>query len=329
MNGLRSFIDQYFLHFNAGRLAAAARACRAHLDDGGRLFLAMAGAMSTARIGRILAPAIRAGLVHGISCTGANLEEDAFRLIGSDRFEDIPDWTTLKPEEEAALQARGVNRVTDTTIPDEVMIALEEPLLARWHAAALSGRSASPAEFLLDTLADPALVSRYQNPADSWLLAARDCQVPIWTPGWEDSTTGNAFSAAVMRGEIASHACVETGTAGMNRLVRWYLENCDPEPGIGFIQVGGGIAGDFPICVVPLIAKELQMPDVPAWGYFCQISDAQPSYGGYSGAPPNEKIAWAKLRPDTPRYSIQSDATIVLPLLLAYLLDQAEPEHPG
>ncbi len=325
MDGLSAFIDRHFLHFNAGRLAAAARAGEAHLKAGGRLFLTLAGAMSTARIGRSLAPAIRAGLIHGISCTGANLEEDAYRLIGGDRFEDIPDWTTLQADQEAALQARGLNRVTDTSIPDEVMLALEEPLLWRWQAAALSGRSATPAEFLLDTLAEPSLVARYQNPADSWLLAARDCQVPIWTPGWEDSTTGNAFSAAVMRGDVSTHACVETGTSQMNRLVRWYLEHCDPEPGIGFIQVGGGIAGDFPICVVPLIAKELQMPDVPAWGYFCQITDAQPSYGGYSGAPPNEKIAWAKLTPVTPRYSIQSDATIVLPLLLGYLLDRAAP----
>jgi deoxyhypusine synthase len=285
------------------------------------MFLAMAGAMSTARVGRILAPAIRGGLIHGISCTGANLEEDAFRLIGSEHYQDIPDWSTLKAEEEAELYARGDNRVTDTTIPDAVMLTLEEHLHARWSAAARAGRSATPAEFMLDTIADPALVTRYSEPESSWLLAARDMAIPVWTPGWEDSTTGNAFSAAVMRGDIARHDCVEAGTAQMNRLVRWYLEHCEPPPGIGFLQIGGGIAGDFPICVAPLIAKELQMPEVPGWGYFCQITDAQPSYGGYSGAPPNEKIAWGKLRPDTPRFAIHSDATIVLPLLLAYVME--------
>lgn len=321
MSGIQALIEAHFSHFNARVLRDAARAYRAHIDAGGRMFLALAGAMSTAGIGGLLAPAIRAGLVHGISCTGANLEEDAFRLVGADQYEAIPDWSTLKPEQEAELYARGANRVTDTTIPDSVMLAVEEPLIARWYAAAVSGRTASPAEFMFDALADPALTQRFQKPEASWLLAARECKLPVWTPGWEDSTTGNAFSAAVMRGDIPDHACVESGTAQMNRLVRWYLENCDPDPGIGFFQVGGGIAGDFPICVVPLIAKELQMPDVPAWAYFCQISDAQPSYGSYSGAPPNEKIAWGKLRPDTPRYAIQSDATIVFPLLLAYLLE--------
>lgn len=322
MTSIREFVDTQFEHFNARELRAAARAYRAHVDAGGKMFLAMAGAMSTAGIGRILAPAIRAGLVHGISCTGANLEEDAYRLIASEGYESIPDWSTLKPEEEQALYERGANRVTDTTIPDEVMLAVDEQLIARWAAAAQSGRSALPAEFLLDALDDPALTRRFTEPEASWLLAARDMSIPIWTPGWEDSSSGNAFSAAVMRGEVASHACVEPGTAQMNRLVRWYLEHCDPDPGIGFLQVGGGIAGDFPICVVPLIARELQMPDVPAWGYFCQITDAERSYGGYSGAPPNEKIAWGKLGPQTPKFSIQSDATIVLPLLLAYLLER-------
>lgn len=121
-------------------------------------------------------------------------------------------------------------------------------------------------------------------------------------------------------GDLPNHDCVEPGTAQMNRLVRWYLEHWEPAPGIGFFQIGGGIAGDFPICVVPLIAKELQIPEVPAWGYFCQVGDAPASYGGYSGAPPNEKIAWGKLWPDTPRFAIQSDATIVVPLMLAYYL---------
>ncbi len=321
MRGIREFIERHYAHFNARELRAAARSLAGHLDGGGRLFLTLAGAMSTAAIGRSLAPAIRAGLVHGICCTGANLEEDAFRLIGASRYEAVPDWSTLSATDEATLHARGANRVTDTTIPDAVMLALEEQLIPRWQAATLSQRQAGPADFLLDALSESELVVRFEEPESSWLLAARDAQVPIWTPGWEDSTCGNAFSAAVIRGELGEHGCVETGTAQMNRLVRWYLDHCQPEPGIGFLQVGGGIAGDFAICVIPLIAKELQHPQVPPWAWFCQITDAQPSYGGYSGAPPGEKIAWGKLTPRSPRFSIHSDASIVLPLLLGYLLD--------
>ena len=89
---------------------------------------------------------------------------------------------------------------------------------------------------------------------------------------------------------------------------------------MAFLQIGGGIAGDFPICVVPLLNQDMEK-DVPLWSWFGQISESTPSYGGYSGAPPNEKITWGKIDVDTPTFVVESDATIVTPLLFAYLLD--------
>jgi deoxyhypusine synthase len=322
MGTIRSLIEDHFHHFNAGEVRRATEAWRAHVRAGGRMMITLAGAMSTAGLGALLAPALRRGLIHGVCCTGANLEEDAFRLLAEHTFRPLPDWRHLSPEQEAALCRDGFNRVTDTAIPDDIMFELEEHLFVRWKAACESGRSDSPAAFLLDALREPSLVPRFQRPERSWLLAARDMEVPIWTPGWEDSTTGNAFAAGVLSGRIPHHGCVETGTSQMARLVRWYLETCDPAPGIGYVQVGGGIAGDFAICVVPLIRKDLGLEDTPPWGYFCQVSDAVTSYGGYSGATPNEKISWSKLTPETPRFMIQSDATIVLPLMLASLLEE-------
>ncbi len=88
---------------------------------------------------------------------------------------------------------------------------------------------------------------------------------------------------------------------------------------VGFFQIGGGIAGDFPICVVPMLEQDLER-DTPLWGYFCQISDSTTSYGSYSGAVPNEKITWGKLDGNTPKFIIESDATIVAPLVFAYVL---------
>ncbi|MDE2345112.1 MAG: deoxyhypusine synthase family protein, partial [Gammaproteobacteria bacterium] len=86
-----------------------------------------------------------------------------------------------------------------------------------------------------------------------------------------------------------------------------------------FFQIGGGIAGDFPICVVPMLEQDLRQK-TPLWAYFCQISDSTTSYGSYSGAVPNEKITWGKLGADTPKFIIESDATIVAPLVFAYVL---------
>ena len=289
------------------------------------MMVTLAGAMSTAEIGRSLAPLIRAGYVHAITCTGANLEEDIYNLLAHDEYEHCPQWRALSAQDEKDLLERGMNRVTDTCIPETVMRHIESRLLERWQRACETDERRMPSEFLCEVLATGELKQHYQvDPSQSWLLAAMEMQVPVFTPGWEDSTTGNMFAAAVHRGALAHHQCVCTGTEQMQRMIDWYLAHCgtpnDDAPGIGFFQVGGGIAGDFAICTVPTIIQDLRRTDVPLWGYFCQISDAVTSYGGYSGAVPNEKITWSKLDVDTPKFMIQSDASIVAPLMFAYVL---------
>src|SRR5690554_3283626 len=114
---------------------------------------------------------------------------------------------------------------------------------------------------------------------------------------------------------------MKSGIEYMMWLAAYYTNNAG-EDGIGFFELGGGIAGDFPICVVQLFAQDLEREDTPFWRYLCQISDSTTSFGSYSGAVPNEKITWGKLSIDTPKFIIESDATIVAPLVFAYLLDQ-------
>ena len=94
----------------------------------------------------------------------------------------------------------------------------------------------------------------------------------------------------------------------MMALAEWYTAKTQSAP-VGFFQIGGGIAGDFPICVVPMLRQDLEQEQTPLWSYFCQISDSTTSYGSYSGAVPNEKITWEKLAIDTPRFIVESDAT--------------------
>jgi len=324
MGAIREFLDQHFLHFNSREVVDAAKAYEAHLDAGGKMLVSLAGAMSTARIGRILSRMIRQGKVHAISCTGANLEEDLFTLLACDEYEVIQDWRALSAADETALYDRGMNRVTDTCIPETVMKHLERRLIDTWKAASESGARRMPSEHLFEVLNDETLREHFQAPAtDSWMLAAKEMGIPVYTPGWEDSTTGNMFAAAVIKEELPSHLCVKTGTEQMEHLVRWYLKHngaAEGHPSVGFFQIGGGIAGDFAICAVPTIIQDLKKDDTPFWGYFTQISDAVTSYGGYSGAVPNEKITWGKLEATTPKFMIQSDATIVAPLIFAYVL---------
>jgi len=323
MGAIRRFMEEHFLHFNAREALAAARAYEAHIDAGGKMLVSLAGAMSTGELGIILARMIRAGRVHAISCTGANLEEDVFNLLAHDEYEVIQDWRALSASDEQALFERGMNRVTDTCIPEDVMRHLEKRLVDRWSAAARGGDRKFPFEFMYSVLDDPELAPHYQaDPANSWLLAAKEVGIPVYAPGWEDSTMGNMFSANVKLGNIAHHQCVKTGTEQFHNLMDWYLENNGEKeslPSVGFFEIGGGIAGDFAICVVPSIIQDLQQ-DTPFWGYFCQITDAEVSYGGYSGAVPNEKITWGKLEVDTPKFLVKSEASIVAPLIFGYVL---------
>lgn len=323
MSCVREFMDRHFRHFNARETLEAARAYEAHLQAGGKMLVTLAGAVSTGELGIILARMIRAGKVHAISCTGANLEEDMFNLLAHDEYERVPHWRELSASDEKALYERGMNRVTDTCIPENVMRHLERRLVERWSRAARDGVRKFPSEYMFSVLDDPELRQYFQiDPADSWLVAAKEAKIPVYAPGWEDSTLGNMFAANVKAGRIAHHQCVKTGTEQFQDLMDWYLANhgvAEGQPSVGFFQIGGGIAGDFAICVVPSLIQDLGM-EVPFWGYFCQITDAEVSYGGYSGAYPNEKITWGKLDVATPRFIIKSDASIVAPLVFAYVL---------
>ncbi len=321
---VRAFLDQHFLHFNARETVEAARAYEEHLDAGGAMLVSLAGAMSTGELGVILARMIRSGKVHAISCTGANLEEDVFNLVAHGEYQVIRNWRALSAADEKALYDQGFNRVTDTCIPETVMRELEHRLIDRWSKAAEEGVRRLPSEYLFDLLGSGELEPHYQvDPSRSWMLAAMEMGIPVWSPGWEDSTTGNIFAAAVMRGKVPHHQVVRTGTEQFQAVMEWYERHdgrSTDAPSVGFFQVGGGIAGDFAICAVPCLIQDLKREETPYWGYFAQIGDAPASYGGYSGAVPNEKITWGKLDVDTPKFIIQSDASIVAPLIFGYVL---------
>jgi deoxyhypusine synthase len=316
-----SFVRHHFRHFNAATLVEASDAFVAHLDKGGKMLITVAGAMSTAELGVSLAEMIRSEKIHAVCCTGANLEEDVFNLVAHDFYERVPHWRDLKPEDEQGLLDRHMNRVTDTCIPEEeAMRRIESIILQEWMAADEKGERWFPHEFFYRILQSPDLQKSFQvDVKDSWLYAAMERNLPMFVPGWEDSTLGNMYAGHCISGDVKNVHTVRTGIEYMIALADWYTGTAK-RSSIGFFQIGGGIAGDFPICVVPMLRQDLEREDTPLWGYFCQISDSTTSYGSYSGAIPNEKITWEKLSIDTPKFVIESDASIVAPLVFAQVL---------
>jgi len=321
MGPVSQFLTHQYRHFNAAALVEAATSYRAHLDGGGKMMLTLAGAMSTAELGISLAEMIRQDKVHIITCTGANLEEDIFNLVAHDFYERIPNYRDLTPHDEQALLERHLNRVTDTCIPEgEAMRRIENFILEEWTRADEAGERLFPHEFFFRILKNPKLHEYFQiDPKDSWVIAAMEKNIPLIVPGWEDSTLGNMFAGHCITGNIKNVHTVRTGIEYMIELADIYTRTSAEHP-IGFFQIGGGIAGDFPICVVPMLHQDLQREGIPVWSYFCQISDSTTSYGSYSGAVPNEKITWGKLSVEAPKFIIESDASIVAPLIFALVL---------
>ena len=318
---ISDFMSDHFKHFNSAALVDAARAYNEQLEKGNKMMVTLAGAMSTAELGKSLAEMIRQNKVHIISCTGANLEEDLMNLVAHKHYRRLREYRDLTPDQERELMNQGLNRVTDTCIPEEEAFRrLQKHVFHLWKEAETRSDRFFPHEFLYQLLRSGELVQYYEiDPADSWMLAAAEKNLPIVVPGWEDSTLGNIFASYCIRGEL-NPGTVRSGIEYMVWLADWYTKQ-SAEHGIGFFQIDGGIAGDFPICVVPMLTQDLERTDTPFWSYFCQISDSTTSYGSYSGAVPNEKITWGKLDVDTPRFIIESDATIVAPLIFAYLLN--------
>jgi deoxyhypusine synthase len=322
------FIARHYRHFNAASLVDAAKAYEDHLKAGGKMLVTLAGAMSTAELGISLAEMIRKDKVHAIVCTGANLEEDVFNLVAHDYYERVPDYRQLTGKDEEKLLSRHMNRVTDTCIPEmEAMRRIEKVVLEEWKAADRAGERYFPHEFMYKILRGGKLARVFQiDPKNSWLLAACEKNLPIIVPGWEDSTLGNMYAGHVISGHVKNVHTVRTGIEYMAELAAWYTKTAKRlrtrEGSIGFFQIGGGIAGDFPICVVPMLHQDLRRTESPLWGYFCQVSDSTTSYGSYSGAVPNEKITWGKLAASTPKFVIESDATIVAPLIFAWVLGE-------
>ncbi|MCB9236023.1 MAG: deoxyhypusine synthase family protein [Bacteroidia bacterium] len=318
---ISQFITHHYKHFNAAALVDAAKGYEHQLETGHKMMITLAGAMSTAELGKSLAEMIRQDKVHIISCTGANLEEDVFNLVAHNHYKRIPHYRDLSPAEEQDLLEHHFNRVTDTCIPEEeAMRNIERNLIDAWTRADRNGERFFPHEFFYQILLSGELKEKYQiDPKDSWLLAAAEKGLPIIVPGWEDSTCGNFFASHCME-KLFKPGILKSGIEYMMFLADWYRHNA-ADKGIGFFQIGGGIAGDFPICVVPMLHQDLGLEETPMWSYFCQISDSTTSYGSYSGAVPNEKITWGKLSIDTPKFIVESDATIVAPLIFAYLLN--------
>src|SRR5579862_6647628 len=147
------FILRNFKNFNARATRDALLGYYRHMEKGGRMFWAVAGAMSSAQLGITLAPAIREGLIHGLSVTGANLEESLFRLVAHHSYKDFPEYRYFTKEDDTKILEQRMRRVTDTSIPeDEAFRAVEKYVVPMWVEASQKGKRRFWHEYFYDLI---------------------------------------------------------------------------------------------------------------------------------------------------------------------------------
>ncbi len=317
-------------HCNAGAALQAAEWLKTHLKKGGKLVVTISGALSSFQVGIMLAELIRQDKVHLISATGANHEESFYRYVAHSHYAYIPRYTELTPEQELELRDAGLRRITDTFLPEDESVRIMEPhLLKMWKQAQKKGESYFPHEYFRRLFSENLIkLDKNALAEDCWAHAAYKKNIPIVIPGFEDSTMGNIFASYTYNGKyredksvVLSPSIMKGGLEYFTWLYDWYMENSKKSP-IAFLQLGGGIAADFPICVVPSLKHDLLLHNkVRDWAGFIEIGSSPMSYGSYSGAGGKEKITWDKLSTQSYYQVIQSDATVVFPWIAAVLMD--------
>lgn len=315
-------------HTNGGSTMQAALWLKDHLDNGGKLVVTLAGALSSFQIGVTLAELIRQNKVHLVSATAANHEESYYRYVAHSHYAYIPRYTELTPDQEAELRDAGLRRITDTFLPEDESVRIMEPhLLKMWKEAQRKGESYFPHEYFRRLFAEGLVKpDPTANPLDCWTYAAYEKNIPIVIPGFEDSTMGNIFASYTYNGKhrkdknpLIDKNVMKGGLDYFTFLYDWYME-ASAKHLIAFLQLGGGIAADFPICVVPSIKHDLKNHNVRDWAGFVEIGSSPMSYGSYSGAGGKEKITWDKLSTKSYYNIIQSDVTVAFPWIAAVLL---------
>lgn len=325
-----TFAEKTLNHCNGGSTMQAALWLKNHLANGGKLVVTIAGALSSFQVGVMLAELIRKDKVHLISATGANHEESYYRYVAHSHYAYIPRYTELTPGQEAELRDAGLRRITDTFLPEDESVRIMEPhLLNMWREAEEKGERYFPHEYFRRLFSEK-LVSAdpRTNPNDCWTYAAYEKNIPIVIPGFEDSTMGNIFSSYTYngphkkKGDITIDAKImKTGLEYFHLMYDWYMEESKQAP-IAFLQLGGGISADFPICAVPSLKHDLKLhKKVRDWAGFIEIGSSPMSYGSYSGAGGKEKITWDKLSIESYYQIIQSDVTVAFPWIAAVLLE--------
>ena len=292
-------------------------------DKDAFIVMTLAGAMTVAKQGLIIADLIEHGIVNALVSTGALMAHGLVEATGRAHFRHNPD---LSDEE---LYEAGYNRVYDTLEPEQNLDDVERVMHAvfsGWDANAIM------CSYKLNR-AIGAHLSKHAKGQRGILKSAYENNVPVFVPAFSDSELGLDYALTNR----------ERDKKGKPRFrfdpfedLEYFAATLLAQKRLGIFTIGGGVPRNWSQQFGPFIELRHRRggEDLPLkrYHYGLRICPEPVYWGGLSGSPYSEAVSWGKFVPPAEGGKFGEvflDATVGLPLIVAAVLERLEKKPAG
>jgi len=321
--------------FGGRRLGEAFEVCSAMIEDR-ECFIVMtlSGAMTIAKMGKLIATMIDRGWVQAVISTGALIAHGLSESIGKVHYRHDP---SVSDQE---LFRKGYNRVYDTLEMEDNLNYVERVVAGTLKR--LDPQQPLSSELLTRELGRT-LAEEYEGVGI--LKSAFQKNVPIYIPAFTDSEVGLDVATWAMSHRIdqaRSKSPTTQDTAAVLKLLYKSLPSYNPyldlnsyterllaTKRVGIFTIGGGVPRNWAQQAAPYVEiANIRLglsAEPPRFHYGVRICPEPDYWGGLSGCTYQEGISWGKFVPPERggRYAeVLSDATVVWPLLMMGLLER-------
>jgi len=280
--------------FQASNLARGIEVIKGMKEDGSKVFLAFTSNMVASGLRGVFKEMCRQGFVDCIITAGGSIDHD---LIRSEKDYLLGDFVM----DDLALHEQGTNRIGNILVPNECYVYLEERMkdvfetLYSEHKTPSGPSIVAPSEIIREI--------GKRTKEDSFLHWCAKNDIPVFSPGITDSAIG---MQAYFFKQKRKYFSIDV-TKDMGKLAQIAL---DAER-TGGIILGGGISKHHAIGV------NLLRDGFDSAVY---VTTSSPWDGSLSGARTNEGISWGKIKGSAKHVTIDCDATIAFPIMMAPFL---------
>ena len=328
---ITQLVDDVFdgMGYNAKRLAEACHLFKSMLDGNSTVCLTLAGAMTPVGMGGGIIKMMEKGFVDWIVTTGANTYHDLHFAY------QLPVHQGDQCADDNELAEHDVVRIYD------VYIDMQRTLIAQDNIIqALTGKAVEdnkfPAKFstayYYKTLGE-GVWETAKNPDRSFIASASKNKVPVFVPGFADSSVGMGTSYLPILANRNSGSfdldpedfVDPSPTMDVLESAAIVHDSMIHDISRGVIEVGGGVPKNFLQQTGPMISQIIGM-ECPGENYVIQVTVDRPDTGGLSGATINEGKSWGKIpRAGEGNVVPYLDATVGIPIIFAYALENCKP----